>query len=143
MNHFRHLLRNHSITILLVSAVLLRSLIASGYMLDTAPAEGGIVSVKLCNGPANTAAMSVDDPHHHHHSVEHHEHAPEHDHNEDNHFLSACSFWSASSQLLLVSLSFDHLFNHSSQTDNTIAATTVALYAHARTNLARAPPALS
>ncbi len=143
MNHFRHLLRNHRLTLLLVTAVLLRSLVASGYMLDTAPAEGGIVSVKLCNGPAGIAAMSADDPHRHHHAAEHHEHSPQHDLNEDGHFFSACSFWSASSQLLLVSLSFDHLFNNASHTDNTSAATTVALYAHARTNLARAPPALS
>ena len=145
MHFFRRLLNSNKLGVLLLTGIMLRSLVASGYMLDTNAADGALLSIKLCDGPSaiNTSTVSGHDSHEHHHPATNEHHHDDHDLHDGQHFLSACSFWSASSQLLLTAFSLDGLLDQTQHAIIIHQATTVAVHAHNRTRLARAPPALS
>lgn len=95
MNFFRGLLTRRNIAAAVLAGMVLRSLIATGFMLDTQPADGSWVSVKICPGPGSInaiAGLSAKQGHHH----QHHDHGEKHDHAAQDHSFTGCSFWSAS-----------------------------------------------
>lgn len=143
MRYFRRLLRNHKLGSLLLTGLVLRSLVATGYMLDASPADGSLLSVKLCDGPAGIYKTVSEDPHQHHLAAGEHDQHEQHEQAGQQHVLSACSFWSSSSQLLLLSFSLDHLLDNSRYTavfDQSVATGTNAF---TRTRFPRAPPTYS
>ncbi len=126
--------------------LLLRSLIASGFMLDTDPADGKFFSIILCEGPAGInaiAGLSEGPQHHEHHHNDNDSDGTTHDHEIQDHGFSACSFWSSSGQsLLAVQIFFDIK-------DRRLADEVVVYQAQfiqrntSNSHFARAPPALS
>lgn len=141
MNCFRQLLRNHRLGSLLLAGLVLRSLVATGYMLDTNPADGSLLSIKLCDGPAGIYKTVSEEPHQHqHHADGEHE---QHEHSSQQHVFSACSFWSSSSQLLLLSFSLDHLLDNAPHAAVFEHAVATGTHAFTRTRFPRAPPTYS
>ncbi len=102
MHYFRKLITHRKLTTLLAFGMLLRSIVAVGYMLDTSPADGGLLSIKICNGPAGINAIAGMDDHsqHHGHHGHHQGQDDAHEHASQDHAFSSCSFWSASGQSL-------------------------------------------
>ncbi|MEQ8428437.1 MAG: hypothetical protein RLT87_06055 [Gammaproteobacteria bacterium] len=143
MNYIRRLLRNHRLGSLLLTALVLRSLVATGYMLDTSPADGSLLSIKLCDGPAGIYKTVGDDPHQHHHADAEHDQHEQHELSGEQHVFSACSFWSSSSQLLLLSFSLDHLLDNARHTAVFDQAVATGTNAFTRTRFPRAPPTYS
>lgn len=143
MFYFRRLLTANKLTSLLIIGVVLRSLIASGFMLDTQPADGSLLSIKLCDGPAgiNQLHNNDDHGHHHHHQAGHDSHE-QHEQLTSDHAFSACSFWSSSSQLLLTSINQPDLTEHVVAERLWILASGIQSGSETRTHFARAPPAL-
>jgi len=142
-----HLLRRKKLLLLLLVGICCRSVVAAGFMLDTQPANGAWLSVKVCPGagglnawPGSTIGNEHDHrAHHHGHQAEH----EDHEHAAQDHAFSTCSFWSASSQLLLQTWVAGDA-GHDGIVDETLALVlpTVTLpftYEHP----ARAPPVLS
>lgn len=99
MKFFRSLLTKRNIASAVLAGMVLRSLIATGFMLDTQPADGSWVSVKICPGPGGINAVAglsaKPDPHHQHHN-HNHGHDKKHDHSAQDHSFTGCNFWSAS-----------------------------------------------
>lgn len=114
-------------------------------MLDTNPADGSLLSITICEGPAGINAIAglsdKQQDHSHHHG--HDNSGNENDYLAQDHSFSACSFWSSSNQLLLTELPFfdikDFLFSdevlaYQGHTPHRLFHTT---------RLTRAPPTLS
>ena len=152
MRFFRKLITYRKLTVLIALGMLLRSTIAVGYMLDTNPENGDLFSIMLCDGPAgiNAIAGMTDktDPHAHHHGHHSHEHHSNHesDHDEHNHAasqdhpISSCSFWSASSLSLLADSSFINTADYFLSDEIIIYESHLKLLLSNNTQLARAPP---
>ena len=107
MHFFRKLIHHRILSGLILTGILLRSIIAVGYMLDTEPVDGSLFTITICDGPAGInaiAGLSSQHDHSQHHEHAHHDmhanHDETHEHAAQDHGFSACSFWSASSQSL-------------------------------------------
>ncbi len=108
MKYFRKLITYRKLAVFLAIGMLLRSTIAVGYMLDTNPADGSFLSVMICEGPAGINAIAgLDDQSHHHenHHSSHDNTSDKHEHVSQDHPISSCSFWSASSLSLSADIS--------------------------------------
>ena len=100
MRYFRKLITHRKLAAFLAIGMLLRSIVAVGYMLETQPADGSLLSITICGGPAGINAIAGLDSHAHHHGNHHSHHDNtnnKHDHAAKDHPISTCSFWSASS----------------------------------------------
>ena len=141
MHFFRKLITHRKLAALLTIGMLLRSIVAVGYMLDTSPADGGLLSIKLCDGPAGINAIAGLEDHSQHHG--HHDQNEEHEHASQDHAFSSCGFWSASSQLLLAdTIVFENQIRfHSDEIIHYQNNLTIQFLVNAR--YARAPPSLS
>lgn len=100
MNFFRRQRTQRQFTCLLFLGLVLRALVAPGYMLDTATGE--LLTVTLCGGPAGIyridALSTLDDTP----PARHHDEPGHHDHNNAarEHASASCGPGSAGSQLL-------------------------------------------
>ena len=105
MNFFRRKHNSIKLVWTIALAVVLRSLIAPGFMLDTKSTDGGLPSIILCEGPAGINAIPglVQIDNHHHHSGDHDE---QHQHDQNDHSFLGCSLWSATSYSNVATLSF-------------------------------------
>ena len=146
MHFFRKYITHRKLASILAIGMLLRSIVAVGYMLDTNPADGGLLSIKLCDGPAGINAIAGQDDHSQHHGHNehhgHHDQDDEHEHASQDHAFSSCSFWSASSQLLLAN---NLVFNTSSgllSHEIILYKKNFFLQSSNTLHLARAPPVL-
>jgi len=143
MKYFRKLIACKKLAVFFALGMLLRSTIAIGYMLNTNPADGGLFSIIICEGPAGINAITDLEDHSQHHGNHHSEHDNEddrHDHAAQDHAMSSCSFWSSSSHSLLIDSPF---FN----TQNFFLADEVIFYQNhvlyqiqKKSHFARAPP---
>jgi len=109
MKYFRKLITNRKLAAFFAIDILLRSVIAVGYMLDFDPVEGSFLSIIICEGPARTNAIAGLEQNIQNHSQQHGDHQNHIDHDEhaaQDHPISSCSFWSSSSHSLLADLSF-------------------------------------
>jgi hypothetical protein len=75
---------------ILVTMILLRSLIATGFMLAV---SDGSLELITCNGPVSFVSVASDSKHEHHNSSEHSEKS-------QLHISPSCSDWSTSSLLV-------------------------------------------
>ncbi len=136
------MLRFNALTLLLIIGLALRSLVASGYMLDTESADGQL-SIRLCNGPAGMNALPASEHAHHSHHDHHASHdTDKHEHETEAHDFSTCHLWNASTPLLaqLASIEFTQLYRYDEPRD----LHTVLIPLHVTTHRhARAPPALT
>jgi Protein of unknown function (DUF2946) len=143
MQYFRKLITNRRLAVLIAVGMLLRSLIATGYMLDTNPTDGNLLSITICEGPAGInaiAGLSEQQQHHEHH----HEHSSEdHDHAAQDHAFSACSFWSSSSNSLLADLPIFDIQDYIFSEEVLVYQNRFIHRFSNNTRLARAPPSLS
>ncbi len=105
MQFFRQLLKRRRLASILLVGMLARSSIATGYMLDSNPADGSLFTITICEGPAGINAIEGLSEQHHDHSQHHNHHHEDHEHAVQDHVFSACSFWSSSSQSILADLS--------------------------------------
>ena len=78
---------------IIVLALLLRSFVAPGFMLDTSSGTG--LAIIFCNGPAGQYAPVSDYTNHH---ANHH--GPDSGTRHHNHITPTCSHWSTSSMLV-------------------------------------------
>jgi hypothetical protein len=143
MQFFRKLIQHKKLTGFLLFGLLLRSLIATGFMFDNSPADGSLFSVIICDGPAgiNAIAGLSEQPQQHEH---HHEHdSDEHDHAAQDHGFSACGFWSASSQTVLTDVIFFDVADTSLADEVVVYQRLFIPRFSNNTRLARAPPSLS
>lgn len=143
MQFFRKLIDHKKLSSLLLFGLVLRSLIASGFMLDTNPADGRLLSIVICEGPASINAIAglSKQPQQHEHHQQHD--SDEHDHEAQDHGFSACGFWSSSSQSLLANLLFFDV-NDAKLTDEIVVYQTQFIHHYSNNSrLARAPPSLS
>ena len=110
MHFFRIKNQSRRLISLLILGMLLRSLIAPGYMLDTNTENAQLFSITICAGPAGINAIpglhETEHSHHHHQHDADHE---QHNHESAEHGFSACSLWSSSSLSLLAELDFNHV----------------------------------
>ena len=138
MHFFRKLMTCRRLIAVMALTMLLRSLVAVGYMLDTEPTDGGLLSIKICDGPAGINAIeglsSQGHDHHGHHGDE------EHDHAAQDHPITSCSFWSSSSQSILADISFLDIEGSSFTDEAIFYQTYFVLQQSSNTRLARAPP---
>jgi len=143
MQFFRELIKHKKLTGLLLFGLLLRSLIATGFMLDTSSANDSLFTITICDGPAginSIANLSEKSEVHEHHHVDDNE---QHDHSVEDHGMSACSFWSSSSQSLLAVQAFIDV-KDPRLSDETVIYQTRYRHLHTHSSLhARAPPLLS
>ena len=106
MHTFRKLITSKKMTRFLLLCFLMRSLVASGFMVNINSDNGNLFSIMMCEGSSGInaiAKISESSQHqHHHHHHEYHQERDEYDYETQEHGFSACSFWSSSSQLLLV-----------------------------------------
>lgn len=125
--------------------MLLRSLIAVGFMLDTDPADGSLLSITICEGPAgiNAIAGLSDQPQDHSHHHGHADEGEDHDHAAQDHTFSACSFWSSSGQSLLADHPAFDLQEHLFSEEALVYQNHFVHRFSSKTRLARAPPTLS
>ena len=147
MKYFRKLITHKKLAAFLAIGMLLRSVIAVGYMLDTNPVDGGLFSIMICEGPAGINAIAGLDNHNQHHSGHHsanndNDSDDEHDHASQDHPISSCSFWSASSLSLLADVSFIDSSNYFLSDELIIYENHLKLRLSSNTRFARAPPAL-
>ncbi|MFT5395289.1 MAG: hypothetical protein ACI85N_000473 [Gammaproteobacteria bacterium] len=146
MHFFRKLIDHKKLSGLLLFGLLLRSLIASGFMLDTNPADGSLLSIVICEGPASInaiAGLSEQAQQHEHHQHHQQHDSDEHDHEAQDHSLSACSFWSSSSQSLAANVLFFDVVD-AKLTDEVAVYQTQFIHRYSNNSrLARAPPSLS
>ncbi len=142
MIFFRKLIAYKKLAVFLAIGMLLRSTIAVGYMLDTNPADGGFLSIIICEGPSDINAINTQGDHSNHHG-DYYDTDNEHDHVSQDHPMSSCSFWSASSLSLVADLSFfdistlvlsEEIIYYQNQTLHRLSSNTYP---------ARAPPTLS
>jgi hypothetical protein len=146
MKFFRKLITYRKLGTLLAIGMLLRSIVAVGYMLDTNPDNGNLFSIILCEGPAGINAiadLSNDNNHHHGHTGHHADHNNtdnEHDHAVQDHPASSCSFWSASSLSLLTNSSFIDSSNYFLSDEIIIYESHLKLRLTNHSGFARAPP---
>jgi len=143
MHFFRKLLDHKKLTSLLLFGLLMRSLIASGFMVDANPSDGGLFSIIICDGPAGVNAIADNSKNSQQHEHHHEHESDEHNHEAQDHGFSACSFWSSSSQTLLANVLFLDLAD-ARLSDEIIVYQ--SQFIHNYTNnarLARAPPTLS
>jgi hypothetical protein len=143
MHIFRRLIKHKKLTGILLFGLLLRSLIASGFMIDANPTDGSLFSVIICNGPAGINAIeglsNKSSAHEHHHAVDN----DKHEHVTEDHGFSACSFWSSSGQSILADV-FYFAIKNSKPADEAVIYQTP--FIHRLTNpglFPRAPPVLS
>ena len=136
------MLRLNALTLLLIVGLALRSLVASGYMLDTEAADGQL-SIRLCDGPAGMNALPAGEHAHHNHHEHHASHdTDEHEHETEAHDFSMCHLWNASTPLLalLASIEFTQPYRY----DDPLDLNPTHLPLHVATHRhARAPPALT
>ena len=97
-------MRVNALSFLLIFGLALRSLVASGFMLDTNTADG-LFTIKLCDGPSGINALPVakqqlEHAHHSHHVDHAGDDTNEHQHDAEAHDFSVCHLWSAGSTLL-------------------------------------------
>ncbi len=104
MKIFRRLIRYKKMIGFLLFSFLMRSLVASGFMININPIDGNLFSIMMCEGPAgiNAVAEISESPQQHKHHHEHHRERDKYDYEKKGHEFSACSFWSSNSQSLLV-----------------------------------------
>ena len=143
MHFFRKLLTRKKFASVLAIGMLLRSIVAVGYMLDTNPENGGLLSIKLCSGPAGINAIAgLEDHSQHHQHHGHHDKGEKHEHATQDHAFSSCSFWSASSQSLLAdNFSLDTTKNLLSEEAIIYQSQVIQLHTN-YSRYARAPPVL-
>jgi len=147
MKYFRKLITCKKLAAFLAIGMLLRATIAVGYMLDTNPADGGLFSVIICEGPAGINAIagldSTTDSHaqHHGHHSGHDNNNNEHDHAAQDHPVSSCSFWSASSLSLFADISFLNSSTYFLSEEIIIYESHKVSRFSNNTSFARAPPA--
>lgn len=152
MNFFRKLITSRELTAFIALGMLLRSVIAVGYMLDTNPENGDLFSIMLCDGPAgiNAIAGITDntDSHAHDHALHSHDHHSnndtingEHKHAaSQDHPASSCSFWSASSLSLLTETSFVNTADYFLSNEIVIYESNLKRRLSNNARFARAPP---
>ncbi len=143
MHFFRKLFTNKKLSSILLFGLLLRSLIATGFMLDTSPADGRFLSIVVCEGPASINAIAglseQSNQHDHHQQHENHED----DHEAQDHSFTACNFWSSSSQTLLANLLFFDATNKKLTSEVVVYQTQFIHHYSSNSRLTRAPPSLS
>ena len=54
MHYFRGLNKSYLISCLIALGMLLRTFVATGYMLDTQTDDGDLIAIKICHGLNNT-----------------------------------------------------------------------------------------
>lgn len=139
MNFFRKLIDHKKLTSFLLFGLLMRSLIASGFMVDTNPSDGGLFSIIICEGPAGIDAIAGISEQ----SQQHEHESDEHNHETQGHGFSACSFWSSSSQTLVADVLFIDIAD-ARLTDEVVVYQTQFIHHYSNNSrLARAPPSLS
>lgn len=143
MQLFRKLLKHRQIAGLLLIGVFLRSLIAVGYMLDTEPTDGNLLSITICDGPAGINAISGLSKHKEHHEHHHGQIDEGHEHVVQDHSFSACSFWSSSNQTILAELLILDLSGSLLTDEVTIYQSNAVQQLTYHSRLSRAPPSLS
>ena len=92
MQNFRRKRNLNKYIRLIALALVLRSFIAPGFMLDTSSGNG--LAIIFCNGPAGLYVPANDHANHHAHYGT--DDGPPH----QNHITPACSHWSTSSMLV-------------------------------------------
>ncbi len=100
MNYFRKLIACRKLVSFLAFGMLLRSIVAVGFMLDTNPADGSLLSIAICEGPAGINAIAGLDEHSNHHANHNNKSVDDsgkHEHATQDHPISSCNFWSSSS----------------------------------------------
>lgn len=125
--------------------LLMRSLIAAGFMLDTDPADGKFFSIILCEGPAGInaiAGLSERPQQHQHHHDNNDNDGATHDHEIQDHGFSACSFWSSSGQSLLAVQVFFDIKDTRLADEVVVYQTQFIQRSTSNSHFARAPPAL-
>ncbi|MBL1140840.1 MAG: hypothetical protein HND53_02310 [Proteobacteria bacterium] len=143
MKYFRKLITYRKLTAFLAIGMLLRSIVAVGYMLDTNPENGDLFSIIICEGPAAINAISGLDDHAQHHNGHNNNHNNEKpDHATQDHPVSSCSFWSASSFSLLADTSFLNTPDFFLSDEIVVYESHFKLRSTNYTRTARAPPAL-
>ncbi len=143
MIFFRKLIDHKKLTSILLFGLLLRSLIASGFMVDTSPNDGNLFSIIICDGPAGINAIPGISKHAQHHEHHHEHESGEHNHEAQDHGLSACSFWSSSSQTLLADVLLLDVTD-AKLTEEVVVYQTQFIHNYSsNSRLARAPPSLS
>lgn len=146
MQFFRKLINHKKLTGIILFGLLLRSLIAAGFMLDTDPGDGKFFSIVLCEGPAgiNAIAGLSDVPQHHEHHHDNNDNdGTTHDHEIQDHGFSACSFWSSSGQSLLAVQVFFDIKGIRPADEVVVYHTQFIQRSINNSRFARAPPALS
>ncbi len=142
MKFFRKLITYRKLSVFLTIGMLLRSTIAVGYMLDTKPENGDLFSVIICEGPAGINAIAGMDNHSHHHT-DHDGTDSKHDHAAQDHPISSCSFWSASSLSLFADTAFLDAPNFFLSDEIIIYESHLIFRLTNNSRFARAPPSLS
>jgi predicted choloylglycine hydrolase len=143
MKFFRKLITQRKLLVFLAIGMLLRSSIAVGYMLDTSPENGELFSIILCDGPAGINAVPGIDKHKDHHSDHHVGHDNgEHEHAAQDHPISSCSFWSASSLSLIANSTFLDSVSYFLSEEIIIYESHLKLRLSNYSRTARAPPTL-
>ena len=113
-------------------------------MLDSRPADGSLLSIKICGGPAGINAIASLTGHQHH--KQHHGHNNDkkgHDHGAKDHPFSSCSFWSSSSQSLLTDITIFDLRDPRITNELIVFQDNSTYKFLNNTRFARAPPSLS
>jgi hypothetical protein len=146
MKYFRKLITNRKLAAIFAISMLLRSVVAVGYMLDTDPVDGSFLSIIICEGPAGINAIAGLEQNIQEHSQHHGDHENHNDHDDhaaQDHPISSCSFWSSSSHSLLADLSFFEIPT-SFLSDEVIFYQSFNIHrSTSSTRFARAPPTLS
>jgi hypothetical protein len=147
MKIFRKLITYKKFGTILAIGMMLRSIVAVGYMLDTNPADGGFFSIVICEGPAGINAIDGLDnnhkQHHGNHHNDHHDTDSKHEHVAQDHPVSTCGFWSASNLSLLVDTSFIDTSNYFFSDEIIIYESHLKHRLTSNSSFARAPPTLS
>ncbi|GEM_PF-1248447 len=146
MAYFRKLITYKKFAAFLAIGMLLRSIVAVGYMLDTNPADGSFLSVMICEGPAGINAIAGLDDHSQHHGGHQNHNGDDnnkHEHAAQDHPMSSCSFWSSSSNSLLADLSFFDAPTFFLSDEIIFYQTHKAYRLFSNVRFARAPPTLS
>ena len=146
MHTFRKLIISKKMTHFLLLCFLLRSLVAAGFMVNINSNNGNLFSIMMCEGSAGInaiAKISESSQHQHHHHHEHYQEHDEYDYKAQGHGFSACSFWSSSSQLLLVYALDFHVRDVRLLDEAIFYQTSFIRQSSIVLNLPRAPPFLS
>ncbi|MAS81331.1 MAG: hypothetical protein CMF45_01425 [Legionellales bacterium] len=145
MHTFRKLIISKKMTRFLLLCFLMRSLVASGFMVNINSNNGNLFSIMMCGGSAGINAIEKisESSQHQHHHHEHHQERDEYDYETQGHEFSACSFWSSSSQLLLVYSFHSHVRDVRLIDEVIFYQTSFLRQSSIILNLPRAPPLLS